>query len=97
VAPLFAQSLPPPPPVPAPSEPLVIAKGPFAPTDESLAQYRYPDWFRDAKLGFWAHWGPQSVPMFGDWYARHTYRQGHKQYQDHSSDTAIPSRAAGRT
>ena len=32
------------------------------PTDASLAQYRYPDWFRDAKFGIWAHWGPQSVP-----------------------------------
>ncbi|GAB2964754.1 alpha-L-fucosidase [Streptomyces pseudoechinosporeus] len=34
---------------------------------------RIPDWFRDAKLGIWAHWGPQSVAMAGDWYARHLY------------------------
>jgi len=25
---------------------------------------------RDAKFGIWAHWGPQAVPMEGDWYAR---------------------------
>jgi alpha-L-fucosidase len=76
---------------PAPA-PLPIAKGPFAPTFESLAQYRYPEWFRDAKLGIWAHWGPQSVPMFGDWYARHMYRQGHKQYQDHLERYGHPSK-----
>jgi len=86
-------TLPPAPAVPLPSAPLVIAQGPFAPTYESLARYRYPDWFRDAKLGIWAHWGPQSVPMFGDWYARHMYRQGHKQYQDHLEHYGHPSRA----
>lgn len=43
---------------------------------ESLRQYECPDWFRDAKFGIWSHWGPQSVPMFGDWYARNMYIQG---------------------
>jgi alpha-L-fucosidase len=90
---LSAQALPPAPAVPSPSEPLVIAEGPFAPTYASFAQYRYPDWFRDAKLGIWAHWGPQAVPMFGDWYARHMYRQGHKQYQDHLEHYGHPSKA----
>jgi alpha-L-fucosidase len=43
----------------------------LAPTRQSLAaDYRVPDWFRDAQLGFWAHWGPQCQPEFGDWYAR---------------------------
>ncbi|MEQ7127780.1 alpha-L-fucosidase [Actinopolymorpha sp. B11F2] len=32
-----------------------------------------PEWFRNAKFGIWAHWGPQSVPMRGDWYARRLY------------------------
>ena len=50
-----------------------IADGPFKPTDESLKQYQYPDWFRDAKFGIWAHWGPQSVPRYGDWYAKNMY------------------------
>ena len=53
-----------------------IAPGPFQPTAESLKTYQYPDWFRDSKLGIWAHWGPQAVPMFGDWYARQLYQQG---------------------
>lgn len=34
----------------------------FDPTWESLAQYQVPDWFRDAKFGMWAHWGPQCQP-----------------------------------
>ena len=40
---------------------------------ESFRNYRYPDWFRDAKFGIWAHWGPQAVPRQGDWYARKMY------------------------
>ena len=57
----------------APTANLPIAAGIFKPTDESLKQYRYPDWFRDAKFGIWAHWGPQAVPRQGDWYARKLY------------------------
>jgi alpha-L-fucosidase len=34
----------------------------FKPTDESLSKYKYPEWFKDAKFGIWAHWGPQAVP-----------------------------------
>ena len=50
-----------------------IAAGPFKPADESFKQYRYPEWFRDAKFGIWAHWGPQAVPRRGDWYAKKMY------------------------
>ena len=50
-----------------------MAKGKFAPTWSSLKQYQVPDWFRDAKFGIWAHWGPQCEPAMGDWYARHLY------------------------
>jgi len=46
---------------------LPIAAGPYQPTMESLTNYHCPDWFRDAKFGIWAHWGPQAVPMMGDW------------------------------
>ncbi|MGD0837768.1 MAG: alpha-L-fucosidase, partial [Polyangia bacterium] len=38
--------------------------------------YVTPEWFRDAKLGVWAHWDPQSMPEQGDWYAYHMYQQG---------------------
>ncbi|MCX5676552.1 MAG: alpha-L-fucosidase [Planctomycetota bacterium] len=74
---------------PAPGMP--IAPGPFEPTFDSLKQYKCPAWFRDAKLGIWAHWGPQAVPMAGDWYAKHMYVQGHRQYQDHLEKYGHPS------
>jgi alpha-L-fucosidase len=45
----------------------------FEPTLESFKQYQYPEWFRDAKFGIWAHWGPQAVPRQGDWYAKNMY------------------------
>ena len=67
--------------------------GPVAPTWESLAaHYRVPDWFRDAKFGIWAHWGPQCQPEFGDWYARLMYIQGHPTYEHHLKHYAHPSR-----
>ena len=53
-----------------------IASGPFEPTWQSLAQYRAPDWVRDAKFGIWAHWTAQCVPEQGDWYVRRMYLQG---------------------
>jgi len=56
-----------------------IAKGPFDGTFESLKKYKIPDWFRDAKFGMWAHWGPQSAAEQGDWYARNIYIQGSPQ------------------
>ena len=54
---------------------LAIADGPFQPSWDSLAQYQWPEWFRDAKFGIWAHWTAQSVPEQGDWYARKMYLQ----------------------
>src|SRR6478672_11062214 len=49
----------------------------FEPNLESFSQYTYPDWFRDAKFGIWAHWGPQSFTAQGEWYARNMYEQDH--------------------
>ncbi|MFD8863443.1 alpha-L-fucosidase [Streptomyces sp. NPDC059590] len=45
----------------------------YRPDWGSLRGHRVPDWFRDAKLGIWSHWGPQSAARSGDWYARHLY------------------------
>jgi alpha-L-fucosidase len=68
-----------------------IAPGPFHPTLESLKQYQCPDWFRDAKFGIWAHWGPQAVPMDGDWYARGMYEPGNRHYKYHLEHYGHPS------
>ncbi len=71
---------------------LEIAEGPFTPTWESLRQFQCPDWFRDAKFGIWSHWGPQSVPMYGDWYARRMYIEGEDQYRQHWRVYGHPSK-----
>jgi len=81
-----------PPGCPVGQEP-AIAPGPFQPNAESLKQYEFPEWFRHAKLGIWAHWGPQAVPMFGDWYAKNLYIQGHDQYKDHLEHYGHPTKA----
>ncbi|WP_461629813.1 alpha-L-fucosidase [Labilibaculum euxinus] len=65
--------------------------GKFGPNWESLKQYEIPEWFRDAKFGIWAHWGPQCQPEAGDWYARHMYSQGHWQYKYHLEHYGHPS------
>ena len=46
----------------------------FQPTWESLNKYQIPNWFRDAKLGIFIHWGVNSVPAFdSEWYPRNMY------------------------
>jgi len=69
----------------------VLTEGPYKPTDESLKQYQYPEWFRDAKFGIWAHWGPQAVPRQGDWYAKRMYQEGNDAYKYHLEHYGHPS------
>ena len=71
----------------------VKAAGPFQPTWDSLAQYQTPEWFRDAKFGIWAHWGPQCQPGQGDWYARNMYEEGTHQYNSHLAQYGHPSKS----
>src|SRR5665648_975665 len=73
------------------AQPAKSQEGPFKPTDESFKEYKYPEWFRDAKFGIWAHWGPQSVPRQGDWYARNMYLQGSRQNLYHVANYGHPS------
>lgn len=69
-----------------------IAKVDFKPDWKSLEQYQVPDWFRDAKFGIWAHWGPQCQPERGDWYARGMYQEGSDQYNYHVEKYGHPSK-----
>lgn len=69
-----------------------IAAGPFHALGDSLESYAAPEWFRDAKFGIWAHWGPQSAPETGDWYARNMYIEGSRQYQYHVEHYGHPSK-----
>ena len=79
-------------PKPTASRQLAIASGPFHPTADSLKTYQAPDWFRNAKFGIWAHWGPQAVPRSGDWYARWMYVPGHPHYAHHLEHYGHPSK-----
>lgn len=69
-----------------------IAPGKWQPTVESLSAWECPEWFRDAKFGIWAHWGPQCEPEDGDWYARNMYIEGNGQYQYNIDARDHPSR-----
>ena len=57
----------------------------------SLDNYKCPDWFRDAKFGIWTCWNAYTVPAAGDWYARHMYVEGHRQYKHHVENYGHPS------
>ena len=63
-----------------------IAEGPFKADWNSLTNYQTPEWFRDAKFGIWAHWGPQCEPEHGDWYARNMYIPGHSDFNLHRAE-----------
>lgn len=65
--------------------------GKFEPNWESLRQYETPEWFRNAKFGIWAHWGPQCVEGSGDWMARELYQEGSKAYKHHVANYGHPS------
>ncbi|KAG4080542.1 hypothetical protein HA402_014000 [Bradysia odoriphaga] len=71
---------------------LPVTSGPYQPTNASLKNYQYPEWFRDAKFGIWAHWGPQAVPRQGDWYARAMYEEGSDRYKYHVAHYGHPSK-----
>jgi alpha-L-fucosidase len=45
-----------------------IAAGPYQPTTESLRSHKAPQWFEDAKIGIFIHWGPYAVPAYHEWY-----------------------------
>lgn len=69
-----------------------VAKGKFDSTEESLKQYKCPEWFRDAKFGIWSHWGAVSVPGYiGNWYAHKMYVPGTKEYEYHLKNYGHPS------
>lgn len=62
----------------------VIAEGPFQPTTESLRKHKVPEWYKDAKLGIFIHWGGYAVPAFGsEWYPRKMYDPSTKEHKHH--------------
>lgn len=50
----------------------------FTASDSSLTRYQVPEWYLDAKLGYWVTWGVYTVPAFAgdhaaEWYGRWMY------------------------
>jgi len=72
--------------------PDLAGAGPYQPTWDSLLQYDAPEWYQDAKFGIWAHWTPQCVPEYGDWYARAMYEEGSEDYKYHLAHYGPQSR-----
>ena len=68
-----------------------VQTGQFAPDWESLNAWECPEWFKDAKFGIWAHWGPQCHAEDGDWYARFMYYEGSGQNQWHYEHFGDPA------
>ena len=65
----------------------VAGGGPFRPDWGSLAEFKVPEWYQDAKFGIFIHWGAYSVPAYGnEWYPREMYNANRSRrgiYQHH--------------
>jgi len=79
---------------------LAACKGPEKPESgtytadwESLSGHTAsPEWFRDAKLGIYFHWGVYSVPAYGsEWYPRLMHLEDHHVYRHHLETYGHPS------
>ena len=57
----------------------------FQPDWDNIARnYKFPEWFQDAKFGIFIHWGVYAVPAFGnEWYPRSMYQKDSKTYKHH--------------
>ncbi len=58
----------------------------FDSTDnKNLIAYEVPEWYQDAKIGYWAIWGLYSIPAYGtEWYGRNIYFQ--KRFMDYHKE-----------
>lgn len=68
----------------------VAWQGPMSPDWKSLAAYRTPAWYQDAKFGIFIHWGVYSVAAYkGEWYPRHMYERSgeYANYYQHQVST----------
>ena len=65
----------------------------YSPDWESLSAHNEtPEWFKDAKLGIYFHWGVYSVPAFGsEWYPRNMFRKNSEVHKHHLETYGDPS------
>ena len=71
----------------------------YKPTWDSIVTHPTPKWFRDAKFGIYTHWGPYSVPAWGEnttWYSFAMYREAditkNPAYHHHLREYGHPSK-----
>ena len=76
-----------------PKKPEVTEVDAYEANWESLSKHNAsPDWFRDAKLGIYFHWGVYSVPAYGsEWYPRWMHFENHDIYRHHVETYGHPS------
>ncbi|MDR2775288.1 MAG: alpha-L-fucosidase [Tannerella sp.] len=57
----------------------------FQPDWANIAgEYKFPEWFVDAKFGIFIHWGVYAVPAFGnEWYPCNMYKKDSREYLHH--------------
>ncbi|WP_282122147.1 alpha-L-fucosidase [Algibacter mikhailovii] len=66
----------------------------YEPNWESLSKHNAEaEWLKDAKLGIYFHWGPYSVPAFGnEWYPRNMYLSDSKPNKHHINTYGRPEK-----
>ncbi|MCR5328092.1 MAG: alpha-L-fucosidase [Saccharofermentans sp.] len=69
----------------------VIDHGRYKADWESLSGHKTPDWYYQAKLGIFIHWGIYSVPAYAcEWYPRWMYNPGSREYEFHKKNFGDP-------
>jgi len=76
-----------------PKKPVATEPEAYAADWESLSKHKAsPEWFQDAKLGIYFHWGVYSVPAYGsEWYPRWMHVEKHNIYKHHMENYGHPS------
>jgi len=76
-----------------PKKPEATEPDPYEAEWGSLANHdASPDWFQDAKLGIYFHWGVYSVPAYGsEWYPRWMHFENNDIYKHHVETYGHPS------
>ncbi len=69
----------------------VISHGRYKADWSSLSGHKIPDWYYEAKLGIFIHWGIYSVPAYAcEWYPRWMYCPGSREYEFHKEHFGDP-------
>ena len=69
----------------------VIGHGRYKADWDSLSGHKIPDWYYEAKLGIFIHWGIYSVPAYAcEWYPRWMYCKDSREYNYHKEKFGDP-------